>query len=177
MRLLITGEKIRSCTNDDAASGRRGRIRLWLRESVCCRLGPEAPWVHRHMASCPKCQRRFVALGRVDLALRAVRSQPHRLDLLMRANACAIRMLNHRLREAAEARRLETSEPELSFVERYGRYQNTVMSVAACITVLFLTKAGLFSSFGKVRTEGQKVIRQYYASQAGEDLAGDVFKF
>ena len=139
-------------------------------------LGPEAAWVQRHVAGCPKCQRRLAAIARVDLALSAVKSQPHRLDLLMRANSAAIRVLTHELREAAHARRLDEAKPEPRFIERYGRYRGAIANVAACFVILLLTKAGIFSSLDKARTRGEAVMRQYYASQAGEDLAGEVFK-
>jgi hypothetical protein len=109
------------------------------------------------------------------LALSAIKSQPHRLDLLMRANAAAMRMLNHQLREAAQARRLEQAKPEPRLIERFGAYRSAVTNVAACVAILFLTKAGIFSSFDKARTRGQAVIEQYYANQAGEDLAEEVF--
>ncbi len=139
-------------------------------------LGPEALWVQRHVASCPRCQRRLAAVAKVDLALSAIKSQPHRLDLLMRANSAAIRMLNHQLREAAQIRRLEEAKPEPCFVERWARYRGAVMNVAACVAILFLTKAGIFSSFNKARSQGQAVMKQYYATQAGEDLASEVFE-
>jgi len=115
-------------------------------------------------------------MARVDLGLSTIKSQPHSLDLLMRANSAAVRMLNHRLREAARDRRLEEARPEPRLVEKYAAYRAAVMNVAACIAILFLTKAGIFSSFDKARSGGQAVMKQYYTAQAGEDLAGEVFK-
>jgi hypothetical protein len=117
----------------------------------------------------------LAALARVDLALSAIKAQPHRLDLLMRANSAAVRMLNHSLRQAARARRLEEARPEPRFIERCGRYRGTLTNVAACAAILFLTKAGIFCSFDKARTRGQAVMKQYYTNQAGEDLAREVF--
>ncbi len=175
MRLLRHKEKDTSCEGK-AAPGRCRRIRQRLADSARRRLGPEAVWVQRHVAGCPRCQRRLAAIARVDLALSAIKSQPHRLDLLMRANSAALRMLNHQLREAAQARRLEEARPEPCIFERCGRYRGILTNVAACIAILFLTKAGIFSSFDKARTRGQTVMKQYYAAQAGEDLAGEVFE-
>jgi len=175
MRLLIHREKSDSYESK-AAPGPCERIRQRLADSARRRLGPEALWVQRHVASCPRCQRRLAAIAKVDLALSAIKSQPHRLDLLMRANCAAMRMLNHELREAAQARRLEEAKPEPRLIERCGRYRGAITNVAACIAILFLTKVGIFSSFDKARTRGQAVMKQYYASQAGEDLAGEVFK-
>jgi len=175
MRLLIYGDKKDSC-DSHAAPGRCRRIRQRLADSARRRFSPEALWVQRHVAGCPRCQRRLAAIAKVDLALSTIKSQPHHLDLLMRANSAAMRMLNHPLREAAQARRLEEARPEPCFMERCSRYRGAITNVAACVAILFLTKAGIFSSFDKARTRGQAVMKQYYATQAGEDLAGEVFK-
>jgi anti-sigma factor RsiW len=139
------------------------------------RVGPEAPWVQRHVAHCPRCQKRLAGLGKVDLALSIIKSQPHRLDLLMRANSAAMRMLNHDAREATAAKELEQARPEPCFVERCGRYRNPVTNVAACIAILFLTKAGIFSSFDKVHARGEAALKQYYTTQAGEEVAREIF--
>lgn len=175
MRLLRFGNKTDSCESK-AAGSRCKRIRQRLLNSARSRLGPEAPWVQRHVATCPRCQRRLAAIARVDVALSTIKAQPHQLDLLMRANSAAIRMLNHQLREAARDRRLEEATPEPRFVERLGRYRGAFTNVAACIAILFLTKVGVFSSFDDARSGGEAVMRQYYTAQAGEDLAGEVFK-
>ncbi|MBN2128379.1 MAG: hypothetical protein JW741_02745 [Sedimentisphaerales bacterium] len=139
-------------------------------------LGPDARWVRRHVAQCPRCRKRLADLGRVDWALRIIKSQPHGLDLLRRANTRAVRMLNHELRDGAHQRRLDEASPEPALIERCRRYENVAVNVAACIAILFLTKAGLFSSFGKARTEGHQAMKQYYATQAGQDLADEIFQ-
>jgi hypothetical protein len=175
MRLLTYRENDGSRASK-TAPGRCRRIRHRLADSARRRFGPEAVWVQRHVTNCPRCQRRLAAIARVDLALSAIKSQPHRLDLLMRANSAAMRMLNHQLREAAQARRLQEAKPEPCFIERCARYRGAVTNVAACVAILFLTKAGIFCSFDKARTRGQAVMKQYYAAQAGEDLAGEIFK-
>ena len=174
---LVTGEKkTRRPTQDKPTSGRPRTIRSRLRESLGARLGVEASWVQRHAAHCPTCRRRLVASGKVDLALSVVKSQCQRLDLPMRANACAVRMLSHSLREAADARGLERTTPEPSLIERCGKYECALTNVAACIVILFLTKTGLFSSLDRARSQGREVMKQYYTSQAGEDLAGEIFE-
>jgi hypothetical protein len=139
------------------------------------RLGPQAPWVQRHVAHCPRCQKRLAALGKVDLAMSFLKSQPHRLDLLMRANTAAMRMLSHSLREATEAGKLEQAKPEPGLIERFGRYRNPITNLAACVAILFLAKAGIFSSFDKVHTQGHAALKQYYATQAGDDVAREIF--
>jgi len=109
------------------------------------------------------------------MALRVVKSQPHRLDLLKRANAEAVKMLKHDLRDTPQARALENSEPEPSLLERSGRYRHWVTNVAACFAIVLLTKSGLFASLDEVNARGEKFVRQYYTSQVGEDLAQEIF--
>ena len=175
MRFLRFGDKIDTCEGRSATS-RCKRIGQRLADSARHRFGPEASWIQRHVAGCPRCQRRLAAMARVDLALSTIKTQPHRLDLLMRANSAAIRMLNHQLREAAHDRRLEEATPEPRLLEKCAAYRAAIVNVAACVAILFLTKAGIFSSFDKARSGGQAVMKQYYTAQAGEDLAGEVFK-
>jgi anti-sigma factor RsiW len=174
MRFLVRGQTTGSHDSKPAANRCR-QIRQRLVDSMAHRLGPEAPWVQRHISHCPRCQRRLAALGKVDLAMSFIKSQPHRLDLLMRANSAAVRMLNHSLREATEARELEEAKPEPRLMERWSRYRNPITNVAACIAILFLTKAGVFSSFDEVHNRGQAALKQYYVNQAGEDVAREVF--
>jgi hypothetical protein len=171
MKLWARGQT--TCSHE--GNGRCKQIRRRLVDSMVHRLGPEAPWVQRHVAHCPRCQKRLAALGKVDLALSIIKSQPHRLDLLMRANTAAMRMLSHSLREAAEAGKLEQAQPEPRVIERFGRYRNSITNVAACIAILFLTKAGIFSSVHKVHTQGEAALKQYYTNQLGEDVARDIF--
>ncbi len=145
MKLWAHGQTTCSQKHEPAASRCR-QIRRRLADSMRLRLGSEAPWVQRHVAHCPRCQKRLAAVGKVDLALSIVKAQPHRLDLLMRANTAALRMLQHDLREAAEARQLEQDKSEPGLIERCARYRISATHLAACIAILFLTKAGIFSS-------------------------------
>ncbi|MFH1719475.1 MAG: hypothetical protein ABIF19_19150 [Planctomycetota bacterium] len=151
------------------------RIRAFLYTAVSKRLGPEAGWLQNHIAACPRCRRRLVSRGKVDLALSFIKAQPHSLDLLMRANEQAISVLKHSLRHEPKAEKLKAKLPEPKLAEKYGRYGHSAANFAACIAIMFLMKAGLFSSMGQFESKGQKVIRQYYARQAGQDLADDVF--
>lgn len=167
----------RSYPNSKDTSPRKScrRTRRWLRASLGRGLGPQADWIQRHLADCPRCRRRISALGKVEMALRVVKAQPHRLDLLKRANAEAVRMLKHDLRDAPQARALEASEPEPSLLERSGRYRHWATNVAACLAIALLIKSGLFASLNGVSTHGEKLVRHYYTSQVGEDLARDIF--
>ena len=176
MKLLRRGEKTRSFVGQEAERNPCRKLRRRLTASLSRSLGPQAPWVQRHVAHCPRCRKRLADLGRVEWALRIIKSQPHGLDLLQRANTCAVRMLNHSLREGAQQRRLDEASPEPALIERWRKYENVAVNVAACIAILFLTKTGLFSSFDKARTEGHQVMKQYYAAQAGQDLADEIFQ-
>ena len=151
------------------------QIRAWLHKTISSRLGLDADWVQNHIGKCPRCQRRIVSAGRVNLALSVMKSQPHKLDLLMRANTQAIGVLKHSLRRAPKARKLRMMVPEPKLFERCGKYTHSAANVAACIAILLLMKIGIFSSMDTFQTKGQKVVEQYYASQVGEDLADEVF--
>jgi hypothetical protein len=174
MKLLARGQTTDSQQHKPAGSRCR-QIRRRLEDSIARRFGPEAPWVQRHVAHCPRCQKRLAAIGKVDLALSIIKSQPHRLDLLTRANAAAVKMLKHSLREAAQAEKLEQAKSEPCLLERCARYRISVTNVAACVAILFLTKAGIFSSFDRLHTRGEAALKQYYSHQAGEDVAKDIF--
>lgn len=157
------------------ANNKCRRLRAWLYTTINSRFGPDADWLQNHIANCTRCQRRFVSCGKVNLALSLMKSQPHRLDLLMRANTQAIGVLKHSLRRAPEAHKLKTKLPEPKLLEKWGSLGYSAASLAACITILLLMKIGIFTSMDKLQTQGQKAIKQYYARQVGEDLADEIF--
>ncbi len=173
---IISKIKDRKARNKSSASPNKcKRIRMWLYRSVNSRFGLEANWVQKHIAQCPRCTRRLAAVGRVSLALSTVKAQPHKSDLLMRANTQAIGVLKHSLREAPKTRKLKMALPSPGLLERCGKYGHSFANLAACIVILFLMKVGVFSSADRFQSEGQKAVKQYYASQVGEDLANDIF--
>ncbi len=173
---IITKIKGSQATSkSDGSANKCRRIRTWLYEAINSRLGLEASWVQQHLANCPRCRQRLAAVGKVSLALSAMKAEPHRTDLLMRANAQAIGVLKHSLRQAPEARKLEKMLPRPGLVETFGKYGHSVANLAACAVILFLMKVGVFSSMGKFQTEGREVVKNYYASQAGQDLANEIF--
>jgi hypothetical protein len=104
-----------------------------------------------------------------------MKSQPHRLDLLMRANTQAVGVLKHNLRRAPKAQKLRVMRPEPKLIERCSKYTHPTANVAACIAILLLMKIGIFTSMDKFQNQGQKVVEKYYAIQVGEDLADEVF--
>jgi hypothetical protein len=151
------------------------RIRTWLYAAMSRRFGPEASWLHNHIMYCPRCQCRLASYGKANLALSFIKSQPHSLDLLMRANTQAIAVLKHSLRREPKAQELERKLPEPKLMERCRQYGHSAANLAACIVILLLMKIGVFSSMNNLQTQGQKVIKQYYVRQLGEDLADEIF--
>jgi hypothetical protein len=151
------------------------QIRAWLYTATNRYFGPEAHWLQKHIMNCPRCQRRLASYGRVNLALSLIKSQPHKHDLLLRANTQAIGVLNHSLRHVSKAQKLRTVKPELIPAVRWSKCVYTAVSLTACIVIVVLMKIGIFTSIDKFQTKSQKVIRQYYASNVGQDLADEIF--
>lgn len=150
-------------------------IRAWLYNAIASRISSDADWVHSHIVNCQRCQRRLASAGRVNLAISIVTSQPHRLDLLMRANAKTISVLKHSLRYCPKVDKLKKVLPEPKLFEKCSKYKHSLANAAACIAILLLMKSGIFSSMDKFQAEGQKVVKQYYASHLGEELTDEIF--
>ena len=150
-------------------------IRGRLYEVLANRISVNCNWVQEHIAGCPKCRRRLASLGRVTLAFSVLRSHRHNVDLLMRANAQAIGVLGRSLRDCAKANKLKKALPQPTLLEKAGKYRSPAVNAAACLAILVLMKTGVFSSFDKFQSEGQKLVQGYYTSRAGEDLAGEMF--
>jgi hypothetical protein len=151
------------------------RIRGLLSEAINRHFNPDARWLQKHIANCPRCQRRFVSYGKINLAISAIKSQPHKLDLLKCANAQTVGVLKHSLRRAKKTEKLKTIRPVPKFLEKYSRYTSSGLNVAACMTILLLMKIGAFSSLNIFQNQGQKVIKKYYANRIGDDLADEIF--
>ena len=114
-------------------------------------------------------------MRKVDLAFSLVKTQPHKLDLLSRANTRAIAVLKHSLRGDPEASDLKTKLPEPKLLEMFRGCGRSVANVAACVAILALMKIGVLSSMNQFHSTGQKSMKQYYANRIGEDLADEVF--
>ena len=179
MKIIGTHKSASSCNPDlsvqNAKVNKCRKIRARLRDAIRSRFSLEANWVQKHIANCPRCQRRFASIGKVNLALSLMKSQPHGLDLLMRANTQAVGVLKHSLREAPKAQKIKTMQPEPKLLEKCSVYKHSAANVAACIAILLLTKISVFSSMDKFQTQGQKAFKQYYVNHVGEDLANDIF--
>ena len=145
------------------------KFRTWLYKILGSHLALNADWVQNHVARCPRCQRRLASVARVNLALSLLKAQPHSLDLLKRANAQAIGVLKHSLRDAPKAAVLRNIQPEPSLLERCGKYKSSLANIAACFAVLFLMKVGIFSFMSRFQSQGQKTLKNYYAANLGKD--------
>jgi len=150
-------------------------IRYRLFKNISSKISLKADWVHTHIVNCPKCRKRLASVGKVDLALSIIKSQPHNLDLLMRANQKAVGVLKHSLRNSPGAQKLKKLLPEPKLLEKCGKYKSSLANTAACIAILLLMKTGIFSSMESFQSKGQKVMKNYYASRIGEDLTNEIF--
>ena len=151
------------------------QFRNWLYSTLSRHINPDAAWLQNHIANCPRCRRRLIARGKVDIALSLIKSQPVSLDLLMHANQKAIGVLRHSLREVPKADKLRQIKPEPKLVERLYKHLQPVGNMAACAAILLMMKTGIFSSMNGLQDKGQKVIRQYYVNRVGEDLTEEIF--
>ena len=150
------------------------KLRTHLIDVVAGKLD-HACWLHDHILTCPKCQARITRVGQVDLALTALRSQPHSLDLVMKANTRAISVLKHSLREAPKAERLQQLEPAGGPHEKYGKHIVPLSKTAACLAVVLFLKLGIFSSMDNFRKEGNAAVEHYYAKHLGQEFADEIF--
>ncbi len=150
-------------------------IRAWLFKLINSRIGLNADWVRNHIAHCPRCRKRLALVGKVELALSVIKSQPHSLDLLMRANAQAIGVLKHSLRNTPKAQKLKAVLPEPKLLEACGKYKHSLANAVACLAVLFLMKIGIFSSMEKFQTQGSRAVKNYYTTHVGQEMADEIF--
>jgi hypothetical protein len=135
----------------------------------------ETPWIHRHIAACPRCQRRFSAMNRVNLALSLMKSRPHSKDLLSQANAQTVGVLQHKLRDTDKAQALSSLLPKQSIGDRIRLARHSLVHVAACIAILLLSKIGIFSTIKHSQNAGKRAVRQLYANHLDDDTTDEVF--
>ena len=141
----------------DCEATRRG-----LAEAILGRIVPTG-WMERHMANCPRCRRKALAVGRVDLALMLLRTQAHTWDLLRKANRQAVAALGHVLREEPRALQLRNVTLQPTLRERMGRYSQPLTNALACLAVLVLLRTGIYSAATRVHEGGQQALEQRYA--------------
>jgi len=135
----------------------------------------ESPWIQQHISTCPRCQKRFSALGKVTMSLNLIKSQSHDLGLLKRANTSAVNVLKHDLRESETAEWLKIALPTPALGQRMRAISHSLYQTAACIAILVLSKINVFSSIDHLQKQGQTTVRHFYDSQLGTDLSDDLF--
>lgn len=146
-----------------------------IAKALAKRLNFNSGWLQKHIANCPRCQRRLSRIGRVNIALALLKSQPHALDLLKRANAQAINVLKHSLRNAPKAEKLKDIRPEPKWFIRYTSVAQPVVNAAACILVLVLLKMGVFSSMDNIQRHGNSAVQHYYSRHLDQNTVNDIF--
>ena len=150
------------------------QLRALLMQSAADRP-PRLGWLERHLAQCPRCQRRMLGFSRTGLALTLMKSQPHDLDLLARANQQALGVLSRQTRGLPAARRLANARPQARLWLRLSMPLRWTGNAAACLTILVLGRFGVLSSMQSIQDQGQKTMHHLYAKNAGDDIANDIF--
>ena len=151
------------------------RLRSRLGRKLVATLNLNGPWLQTHLANCPKCQKRIYRLGRVNLAFTLVKSQPHSLDLLMRANTQTINSLKHSLRSEPRAEMLKAVRPEPHWLFAHSRHLKSLLSTAACLAFILLLKIGLFYSVEDFKNKGDNVVRNYCAKHLDQETFDEIF--
>jgi hypothetical protein len=146
-----------------------------LGKAVAKHLRFNSGWLQGHIANCPRCQQRLNRIGKVNIALALLKSQPHNLDLLKRANTQAINVLKHPLRYAPKADKLKDIQPEPGWITRYCNFNRSVGNAAACILIMLLLKAGVFASMDNINQKGNVTLKNYYSKHLDQDTVFDIF--
>jgi hypothetical protein len=166
-----TGEKMSTLNIKNKCK----RLRFRLGKKLIETLNPNGPWLQTHIANCPKCQKRLYRLGKVKLAFTLVKSQPHSLDLLMRANTQTINTLKHSLRTAPKAEILKTARPEPHWLFSRSKHLQSLLGTAACLAFILLLKVGLFNSVEDFKHKGDNVVRNYCAKHLDQETFDEIF--
>jgi anti-sigma factor RsiW len=128
-----------------------------------------------HIASCPRCRQRIAKLGRVELALQMMLSQPHSLTLLQEANEAALKMLRRQERLSPKADALRQTTPQPDWTARHTKRLEKLLGVAACLMVICLIKVGVFSSLKDIHDDSQTAMHNYYARNLDPEMMGELF--
>lgn len=150
-------------------------IRAKISNAIQSRLILNDGWMAKHVAACPRCQKRLGNVARVETAFTILRSQVHTIDLFKNANTQAVNTLKHSLRNAPAADKLREFQAKPIWILRHSRYITSIANTAACIAILVLLKVGIFSSIDTFQEKGKQSIKQYYAKQLDEDTINDIF--
>ena len=150
-------------------------MRAKLGNSIEARLNLGGNWMAKHVATCPRCQKRLGNMTRVEMAFTILRSQVHNIDLFAKANTQAVNTLKHSLRNAPAAEKLRRKEARPNWLVRNYRSVSSITSAAACLAILVLLKVGIFSSMDSMQKKGTESLKQYYAKQLDENTVNDIF--
>jgi hypothetical protein len=102
-----------------------------------------------------------------------VKAQPHKLDLVTRANNRAIAMLKRSVRQTVRAEAICHMLPQPTLTERLRKYTQPVLSAAGCLLTLVLLRTGLLSSVSRFQEDSERSIKQHcarYLDQVDEHL-------
>lgn len=128
-----------------------------------------------HIAACPRCQKRLALTNRVELALCLLKSQPHDLNLLARANTQAIGVLKHSLRDAPQSEKLRRSKPDHTWIDKKRPAMERMLNIAACLFVVLLIRMGVTASLLDVQKKGKTAVHNYYARNLDSRLMQEIF--
>lgn len=156
-------------------TGRLARARAALLAGVREQMDQATSRLGQHVAHCPRCRRRLRRMGRLRLAMRLLRAEPRPADLLQKANATALEMLQRPIRTARQAQRVRNARdprPRLRLVVQ--RHTSSALAAAACLLVLVLARFGLLNTFDTAHRRGQSALRERYLTHVGADWTGRV---
>lgn len=152
---------------------RRGRGSL-----ISLADGPQGAmpnWLQRHLAACPRCRKRAVAMGRVTMSMMLVKTHVQPTDLLMRANQRATAVLSRKIRDLPKARKLNRAKPAPSLAMRLTKYTQSIAHAAACLAAMLLLRIGLFQSASRLHDRSAEAIENHYARHLDQDIVDDLF--
>ena len=152
------------------------KFKLSISDFIAKTMSGNYELLANHIAGCPRCQKRLARMNKVFIAMDLIKAQPHKMDLLARANTKAINVLCHSLQNEPQAQQLKNAVPKIGFALRYSGPIHSIANLAACLAVLFLIKTGIFNSMQNFHNEGSKSISKYYENRLGADLYKEIIK-
>ena len=113
-------------------------------------------------------------MAKTDLALCLLKAQPHRLDLLMRANKRALAMVTRTARDSTQAEAICHMLPKPTAMDWMRKYAQAAANAAACLLVLVLVRVGFTSSVSRFQRNSEQAVRQLYQQHLGGDGLEDL---
>jgi len=128
-----------------------------------------------HMANCPRCRKRLGLASRLEIALAMIKSQPHHIDLLQRANTQTLAVFAHALRYAPKSQTLRISRPEPILAVKNRSLIDRLLNIAACLFVVLMMRSGIFHSLTSYKEQSEAVIHNYYARNLDSNMFNEIF--